>query len=95
MMYWKYDKRTYESYLATYMENIMNQVQKEQRLLFDISTVVRTCLSTSQKSEDVRKSVGPHQPHGFLQLVLLDLDLAKLIQLVPTSHHSILMLSAR
>ena len=36
----------------------MNHVQKEQRLLFDISTVVRTCLSTMKLSEKDRETVG-------------------------------------
>ena len=53
-------------YLATYMENTMNQVQKEHRLLFDISTVIRTCLSTLEKTDTDRIAVGKSL-HLFLE----------------------------
>ena len=48
------------------MENTMNQVQKEHRLLFDISTVIRTCLSTLEKTDTDRIAVGKSL-HLFLE----------------------------
>ena len=44
----------------------MNQVQKEHRLLFDISTVIRTCLSTLEKTDTDRIAVGKSL-HLFLE----------------------------